>query len=474
MSEVKPRLTVLTEEQINEVHKNALTILERTGVRVDDGNARDIFAKSIGHSNDNGRFTIPGDLVTWAINSAPTNVDVFRRDGQPAFSLNSRGTKHTIFGIGVTNLFYQQSLTDNVVPFGRKHMARSTRLGEKLAEFDTISTPGVIQDVPTEQAELIGFLEMVANTTKPIVLLVSETSAFRDCLEMYDHLIGFTPGQPFVVPYLNPITPLILNAETTLKFDLAIDYGLPVIFSNYGMAGATTPITPGGTLALLTAELLAGLVYSQLRKEGAPVILGSLPASFDMKSMESYYSPQSMLINLACAEMMAHYGVPHCGTSGGWMGWGPDLMAGTMLWANHLTGILGKVGMVPFVGNNFDSQVFSPATVVYAAEIIRFACEFSDGFSLDVDETGVDEIISLGPGGNFLASNLTMKKFRGQSSLSQIWPTLNLEKWESQDRPRAGQILREFTHNLLNEINPPPDHDRILADGESFMYKQYK
>ena len=389
--------------------------------------------------------------MAWAIDSAPSRVNVFRRDGRPAFSLKSRGAKHTVFGIGVTNLFYQEALNDNVVPFGREHMAQSTRLGEALAEFDTISTPGVIQDVPTEQAELIGFLEMVANTTKPVVLLVSETSAFRDCLDMYDHLIGFTPGQPFIVPYLNPITPLILNAETTFKFDLAIDRGLPVIFSNYGMAGATTPITPGGTLALLTAELLAGLVYSQLRKEGTPVILGSLPAVFDMQSMESYYAPQSMLINLACAEMMSYYGVPHCGTSGGWMGWGPDLMAGTMLWANHLTSILGNVGIAPFVGNNFDSQVFSPATVVYAAEIIRFAREFLDGFLLDVHETGLDEIINLGPGGNFLSSSLTMEKFRDQSSLSKIWPTFSLEKWESQGRPRAGKLLREFTHDLLDE-----------------------
>ncbi len=470
MTEVKPRLTVLTEEQVHVVHKNALAILEKTGVRIDDENCRDIFTKTVGRSDDNGRFTIPGDMVAWAIDSAPSRVDVFCRDGRPAFSLNSSGKQHTIFGIGVTNLFYQEAITDNVVSFGRKHMARSTRLGEALAEFDTISTPGVVQDVPTEQAELLGFLDMVANTTKPIVLLLSETSAFRSCLNMYDHLIGFTPGQPSIIPYLNPITPLILNAETTSKFDLAIDSGLPVIFSNYGMAGATTPITPGGTLALLTAELLAGLVYSQLRKEGTPVILGSLPALFDMKSMESYYAPQSMLLNLACAEMMSYYGVPHCGTSGGWMGWGPDLMAGTMLWANHLTSILGNVGIAPFVGNNFDSQVFFSATVVYAAEIIRFAREFLDGFSLDVHETGLDEIINLGPGGNFLSSSLTMEKFRDQSSLSQIWPTFSLEKWESQNRPRAGQLLREFTHDLLDEINPPGDHDRILTDGELFVH----
>jgi trimethylamine--corrinoid protein Co-methyltransferase len=474
MAKATPGLTLLNEDQINEVQGTVLTILEKTGVRVNDANARDVFAKAIGSKNENGRFAIPRELVTWALKSAPAKVDIFRRDGRPAFSLDSRDTDNSIFGVGVTNLYYQQSLTDNVVPFCREHMVKSTRLGEGLAEFDTIATPGVIQDVPPEQSELTGSLEMVSNTTKPIVLLVSEINAFESSLDMYDYLIGSTVDKPFVVPYLNPITPLVLNAETTLKMDLAIARGLPVIFSNYGMAGATTPITPVGTLALLTAELLAGLVYSQLRKEGTPVILGSLPASFNMSSMESYYTPQSMLVNLACAEMMAYYGMPHCGTSGGWMGWGPDLMAGAMLWANHLTGVLGKVGLVPFVGSNFDSLAFSPATAVYAAEIIRFAREFREGFSLEAEEAGLEEVISLGPGANYLTSDLTMKKFRDQSPLSRIWPTFSLEKWEDQDRPKADQVLREYTHNLLNKIKPPADHDRILAAGEEFINKRLK
>ena len=473
MDVIKPSLTVLNQDQINTVHTSALTILEKTGIQVEDSHAEEILTKAIGPGNRDGNIIIPKDIVDWAIDRAPTKVDIFGRDNQSAFSLDSRSIKDTIFGIGVTNLFYQNPLDDSVIPFGREHMVLSSRLGNYLPEFHAISTPGVIQDLPTEAAELVGFLEILANTSKPIILLISKTSTFKDCLELYDHLIGVPQGKPCIIPYLNPITPLILNAETTQKFDLAIEYGLPVIYSNYGMSGATTPITSGGSLALMTAELLAGLVYSQLRKEGTPVILGSLPTLFDMQTMEAYYSPQSLLINLACAEMMAHYQIPHCGTSGGWMGWGPDLMASTMLWANHLTGVLGKVGLVPFVGNNFDSQAFSPATVVYAAEVIRLAHEFKHGFSLDEEEMGLDEIIDLGPGANYLSSNLTLNKFRDHPPFSRIWPTYNLEKWESQKQPNAGKILREYTHNLINECQPPADHERILVEGERVVQEKY-
>ena len=57
------------------------------------------------------------------------------------------------------------------------------------------------------------------------------------------------------------------------------------------MSGASTPITPAGTIALQNAELLAGLVFSQLVKAGTPIILGSFPATFDMKDMVNRYTP---------------------------------------------------------------------------------------------------------------------------------------------------------------------------------------
>jgi trimethylamine--corrinoid protein Co-methyltransferase len=129
---------------------------------------------------------------------------------------------------------------------------------------------------------------MIANTVKPLVILISDESLFPHVLDLLELLRGDLASQPFVIPYLNPVTPLIINEGTSDKMLASIERGLPFIYSNYGMAGMSTPITPGGTLALLNAELLAGLVLSQLAREGAPIILGSLPAYFDMKTMVDF------------------------------------------------------------------------------------------------------------------------------------------------------------------------------------------
>ncbi len=469
MAVVTPKLTLLGTDDIQRVHEAALTILAKTGIRVDDPGARNVFAHAIGVRANRDRFYITENLVAWAIDSAPPQVELFRRDGKPAFALDSSKSMRTVFGIGVTNLFFQEPLSDQVAPFERRHMAFAARLGDALDEFDVISTPGVIQNIEPLKGELPGTLEMLANTKKPLILVVSDPAAFAAALDMIEELVGFSMERPFVLPYFNPLTPLVLNSETTVKIELAISKGLPVIFSNYGMAGATSPISPGGTLALLTAELLAGLVYCQLLKQGTPVVLGSLPAYFDMGSMSSIYSPQSMLLNLACAEMMSHYNIPHCGTSGGSFGWGPDLISGGLLWANHLTGILGKVGLIPFVGSNFDSKVFSPAAVVYAAEVIRYIRALGKGFSLPVERIDLNEIGKVGPGGNYLTSPETLKNFKAYLPTSQIWPTLSLESWEEKGRPEAGEELRKYTDNLLQKLTPPEDHDKLLRHGEKFI-----
>ena len=472
MTRVIPKLTLLNADDIQRVHEAAVTILEKTGIRVDDPGARRVFAAAVGAKTDRDRFHIPGEVVDWAIAATPAQVELYRRDGNSGFSVDSLNTERTVFGIGVTNLYYQEPLTDRVIPFERKHMAYATRLGDAMEEFDIVSTPGVIQNVDPINGELLGVLEMLANSKKTLILLVSDPTTFAAALDLIDELIGLPADRPFIIPYVNPVTPLVLNSTTTVKLDLAVSRGLPVIFSNYGMAGATSPVTPSGTLALMTAELLAGLTYCQLLKEGSPVVLGSLPAYFDMGSMMSTYTSQSMLLNLACAEMMSHYNIPHCGTSGGSFGWGPDLIAGNLLWANHLTGGIGKVGLVPFVGSNFDSKAFSPATVVYAADIIRYIRAFGEGLALGAEDINLNEICEVGPGGNYLTSPETLKEFRTYQHTDRIWPTLSLESWEEKGCLKAGEELRKYTNNLVDELIPPEDNERLLFEGERILKRE--
>ena len=245
----------MSTEQIQQIHEYSLEILATTGVRVDSPRARAVFERVIGRTADGDRVRIPREIVAWALSVAPARVTIYDRRGAPAFTLDAAGQEGVRFGgrfgIGVTNLYYQEPETDAVTPFTREHMARCTRLGDALPSYDVISTIGVLHDVPMAQADLVATLEMIANTTKPLVLLVSAAEAFGPVLDFVEALCGDLAARPFVIPYVNPVTPLVINAGTSDKMFSAIGRGLPIIYSNYGMAGATTPILPAGTLAVL-------------------------------------------------------------------------------------------------------------------------------------------------------------------------------------------------------------------------------
>ena len=463
---VQPNLSILNPEQIKQVHDYSIQILSTVGVRVDSKRAQKLFAKAIGpEAIRNGVVKIPHELVKWALNVVPGAIDIYDRNGAIVFSLPDSAR----FGIGVTDLYFQEPQTDQVVPFERKHIAISTRLGHSLPSFDVISTAGVLQNISPEVSDLYATLETTVNTTKPIIILISDENVFPVVLDLLENLHGTLSDRPFVIPYFNPITPLVINTGTVDKMWVAIERRLPIIYSNYGMAGASTPITPAGTLALLNAELLAGLTLGQLIREGTPMILGSLPAYFDMKGSGSLYAPQSYLMDLACAEMMAHYRIPHAGTSGSGQGWGADLIASGHQWLNHLISCVGKIGLAPFIGDNLGSLVFSPTVIVYANDIIQQTRLFAQGFALDAESVGLDEIRQVGPGGNFLLSDLTMKKFREAYYQSPIFEKLNLEKWQAKGNPAADRVLGKYTMKLLAESRPPENHSALLVQGEAFI-----
>ena len=469
---VRPGLHLLLPEQINEVHQHSISILEDTGIQVESKTAQKIFEKSDAVKIRNGVVYIQGELINHAINQAPSNIEVFNKKGDFAFHLGKKQGGATHFGIGVTNTWFQDIENNSIEHFTRKHHQDSTKLGDLLTNYDMVSTIGIPSDVSADRADLFSTLDMYANTEKPLILLILGEKKIRDVFELLSFLHGDISDKPFCIPYVNPITPLVINKDTTDKIIASIDHNLPFMYSNYSMYGGTSPATEGGSLVLLNAELLAGLVFSQLVKEGSKIILGSLPAAFNMRTMGSCYTPASYLLNLACAEMMNYYEIPHCGTSGSNDGRGADLIAAGNLWINHLTSCIGKIGCAPFVGGNFDSLVFSPTTVVLSNQIIGEARKFACGFSLNDEAINLEEIKKIGHGGNYFTSEQTLDSLNELNINHSLWPSLSLDAWKDLNMPTAEKKLIDNTRELFasakqgSEINID-----IIKKGEDFILK---
>ncbi len=463
---IRPDIRVLSEDQKRRIHCDALEILSSTGIRVESTLGRNIFKKAIGAKTiKNDIVHIPPELIETALKTVPSALEIYDRKGEKCIHLPGK----TRFGLGVTTLYYQDPETDALSPFNRKHVEICVRLGDALASYDFIATPGILQDVPAHAADCYTTLEMSAHTTKPLVILVSRTEALPDVLDLLEHLHGDLSTKPFAIPLMTPITPLFIDAGTFDRMSATIERGLPFIYVNYGMAGASTPITPYGSLTLLIAEILAGVTLSQLVRKGTPLIAGCLNAFMDMKSMVNFYDPGSYLLNLACAEMMAFYQIPHYGNSGNAVGWGADLIAAGHQWMNHVLACLGATGMAVFVGTVLGSKAFSPKLAVYADEVIEQARVIAGGIEMDDHFSLLREIAAAGPAGNFLSSDLTLKNFKHAYFKSAIFPRFSMEDWQSQGYPKSEAYLSQFTKTLIEDLDASEESLEMIEKGEAFI-----
>ena len=469
---VRPDIQLLAKEGTELIHQYSVEILEHTGIRVESKRAIEIFKKSDGVIVKDDVIKIGGELISHALESAPCGIEIFDKKGKTAFHLGEHQDNNTYFGIGVTNPYFQEIENNELIPFTREHMRCSTSLGHMLENYDMVSTPGVLSEEDVDKADLFAVLDMYANTDKPLVLLISKEDNIHKVIELLVHLHGDFQEKPFCIPYFNPISPLVLNKATSDKMITSLEYGLPVMFSNYGMYGGSTPVTEAGTLSLLNAELLAGLVFGQLVNKGSKMIMGSLPASFDMTRMGSSYTPTTYLLNLACAEMMNFYKLPHCGTSGSSNAWGSDLISSADFWQNHLLSCIGKVGCVPFVGGSFDSMAFSPANVVLSNDIIGKARKLAQGFRINEKLVNINEINNIGHGGNYFTSLQTLDKLSEISTENNIWPSYDKDSWLAAGSPKARGILIEYTRDLYEEAKKrAANNSELVKEGESFINK---
>ncbi len=59
--------------------------------------------------------------------------------------------------------------------------------------------------------------------------------------------------------------------------------GFSTMIASMAMAGSTAPVNLAGVLVQTNAEILAGIVLTQLVRKGTPVIYGSYSTAMDLR-----------------------------------------------------------------------------------------------------------------------------------------------------------------------------------------------
>jgi len=461
---------MLGNSQLDEVHSASLEILRRTGVRVMEAESLELLREAGCDVADGDLVRIPAGVVEQALESAPSEIVLYGRDGSPRVFLEGH---RSFFGTG-SDLPYTLDLeTGNRRNSVLADVENAARLVDALPNIDFLMSAALPTDVRIETSDRKSFLAMVSNTVKPMVFTSWDNGGLVDILTMAEAIAGGSENlrrQPFLLAYLEPTSPLRHSEVVLRKLLTVADRGLPFVYASGGVEGASVPVTSAASLALSNAEFLSGLVIAQLRKPGTPVVMGAGNGPMDMKTMVgTYASPEAMLNNLGMAELAHHrYGLPVWGFAGCSDSKGPDAQAGFesglwILWAALIGANL--VHDVGYVESGFTSSL---EMIVLCDDAIGMVRKLMGGIELTPETLGLDAIEQVGPGGHFLTDPHTMEHYRSVWYPS-VFDRRNHESWIRGGGQDARHRAAAGARDLIADHGPPPIEEGILRELEAIV-----
>ena len=305
-------LKSLTEDDIIKIHDSTLDVLERTGIEIDSEKALDICQKGGCKVNKKTKVVkFPPHLVEEMVAKCPKKVLFAGRDSENDFVTGGREVGFTNFGVGLqTEELDGKTVRDSTF----QDLKDIVRLCDALDTVDFIVTPVAPRDVPKETFDLHVLEACMTNSSKHYGADCENGEMAEKMIEMAKVVAGGSKElqeRPILSFGVCPISPLKIPKEAAEVIIIAAKNGLPIETLSMALAGATSPMSLSGTLVTHNAEVLAGMVLSQLVNPGVPTIYGSSTAALHMRyGSATIGTPEFGMLNSALAEMAHYYEVP--------------------------------------------------------------------------------------------------------------------------------------------------------------------
>jgi trimethylamine--corrinoid protein Co-methyltransferase len=291
-------LNMFTDDELYEIHLATLDVLQNYGVGVHCEEALDIFEAGGAYvDREKNHVKIPAYLVEDAIRSAPSTILMAGRTPEYDVTLQGGRVGFTSFGAGVMVV---DPFTGEFRESNKKDVAATALACDAMENVDIYSSAVVARDV--EYATDLNHIDLTGG------------AGARKFFEMAAVIVGGMDKlreRPLVSALVCPTSPLELHTHTAEIIIECSKAGLPINVLSMAMSGASAPVSVGGTLVTHNAEVLAGIVLSQLTAKGAPVIYGSSTTTFDLTyATAPVGAPELGMISAGVAALARKYLLP--------------------------------------------------------------------------------------------------------------------------------------------------------------------
>ncbi|UCE80521.1 MAG: trimethylamine methyltransferase family protein [Methanobacteriota archaeon] len=467
------RMSLLSDKDIEKVHEASLRILADGGVKVESGAVRAMLRTAGARVDDTKELVfIDESMVGRSLDSAPGKVKICSRGGND-FIIPSEGNQ-------IVSTDGQPPAVFDVCEGQRrastlKDLREMMILADALPEVGFIWPTVIATDMPSEKSSYYEFLTAIAYSSKHIQHGAVSADEANFQVEVCSAILGSRENlkeRPIFSDVSTPISPLRYDAGEADAIGVLAEAGVPVVHLSMAIAGAVTPASIAGSLAVVNAENLFGMTISQTACEGAPSIYSSFSGVMDLKSgVFLCGTPEGILIDSAAVQMAQHYGLPTC--AGGPSNAARSLSseAGAEGAMTTMAALLIGADMMVGLGGIDRAGMISNEKMVMDCEVWRWLQRLRDGIQIDDTTLGVEAILRQGPGGTFLSDMHTAKHLRKEFMIPQVTAYhTNAEPDRKEDE------LLTYAKRRVEELlstHEPPLFDEATASRVGEVAKKY-
>jgi trimethylamine--corrinoid protein Co-methyltransferase len=468
-------LEILTEEQVERIHRGALDVLEATGVRVDSQRARKIYEKGgciVDHEEHRVRF--PPGLVVGSIRQCPPSFHMKALDPKNDLIVGGNTTYISLFGgMRTVDLDTWETRTPTVQ---ENHDACKVADGLEYVHAATSYLPYCeLEGVPP--------VMLVPVTTWSRLQYFSKIS--RVGTTHSSHIWEIQMAQALGVDVYGALEappPLGWNEDAT---DCGIECakaGFPVEPGCAGAMGGSHPVTLAGALVAGIAEVMSGIVLVQLVRSGNPIIVNAFDFPQNMRSGDFKFGAIGVYLYAAAWNQFwrTRYGIPV-------MNGGPgptnskmiDFQCGYEKSIGLLLCTLSGANIINYAGGLTAELVYHSALTVLDNDVAGYIGRFLEGVTVNEDTLAIDLINETGPiPGFFLNTAHTREWWKKEQFLPHAADMLTYPEWLKTGKKSSLDYARERVDELLAswESKLPPgkeeELDKILEECRQWYKKK--
>ncbi|MGL5346620.1 MAG: trimethylamine methyltransferase family protein [Peptostreptococcaceae bacterium] len=460
------KFEILTESDVNLVHEKSLELIETLGMRISGERVQNLLKNKGIEIDENDIAKIPRKFILEALETVPKELILYNRDGEPQIIINSENRVY--WGTHSDQLEIVDPYTNKARWFKKEDTKTMCKIADYLPNIDFILSVGLSADVEPEVQSLVTFVETIKNFRKPINFSTNDVDTIQDIVDIAAIVAGGLDKlqeKPFIFNYCEPIPPLTHPFESTEKLYLSAINKIPTVYMPYCMMGGTSPMNFATTLVQCNAEILVGILITQVVNEGAPFIYGAMPSIFDMKTtIGSYAAPEFHLMVAAASEMANYYQLPFYGT-------GPcsdaktvDMQSCSEVSYQVLSTMLSKANIVHDVGVLDHCNSVSPVMVVMANELINEYKHYTQGVEVNEKEIKLDLIEKVSYGGHHLNEKYTLKNFK------KVWyPEFFSRKMKNDEESQIMDAMVAKIKDIVENHEVPQLNEEIVRKIDEYV-----